>query len=189
MNFNQNGVPLNELIIVFCFLLFWGIVFCVPLFKFNFQKFFRSTIFLKILFWIPIFMVFVAVIYAGNWLRFAALAGLLIAVLLEVAKQYKPKFKKIMFVYSVLFAIGELAGAMVGVILVNTFIIEVVSVWIFIPIGFGALVGDLANSFVKRKLQTKQWSNALPGHGGFTDRFSSIAGSAALTFYFLEIVL
>jgi CDP-diglyceride synthetase len=249
MNFNQNGVPLNELIIVFCFLLFWGIVFCVPLFKFNFQKFFRSTIFLKILFWIPIFVLFVAVIYAGNWLRFAALSGLIIAVLLEIAKQYKPKFKKIMFVYSVLFAIslsyfyfiekhfskdfisliiticfataladvfafffgnylgrhklpaalnsnkswegafGELAGAMVGVILVNTFIIEVVSVWIFIPIGFGALVGDLANSFVKRKLQTKQWSNALPGHGGFTDRFSSIAGSAALTFYFLEIVL
>jgi phosphatidate cytidylyltransferase len=249
MNFNQSGVPLNNLITVFCVLLFWGIVLCVPLFKFNFQKFFRSTLFVKIIFWIPIFVLFVAVIYAGNWLRFAALSGLIIAVLLEIAKQYKPKFKKIMFVYAVLFvfsfshfyfiekqfskdfnsliiticfataladvfafffgnylgrhklpavinsnkswegAFGELTGAMLGVLLVNAFVIEVVSLWIFIPIGLGAVVGDLANSYVKRKLQIKQWSNALPGHGGFADRFSSIAGSAALTFYFLIIVL
>lgn len=46
-------------------------------------------------------------------------------------------------------------------------------------IVFFAFLGDMAASFFKRTYNVKDFSKALPGHGGFLDRFDSlIAGGA-----------
>jgi phosphatidate cytidylyltransferase len=46
-------------------------------------------------------------------------------------------------------------------------------------IVISAFIGDMAASFYKRKYGVKDFSNLLPGHGGFMDRFDSlIAGGA-----------
>ena len=53
-----------------------------------------------------------------------------------------------------------------------------------------AFAGDLAASFYKRKFEVKNYSNLIPGHGGFLDRFDSlIAGGAwvALSTYLLSL--
>jgi phosphatidate cytidylyltransferase len=42
------------------------------------------------------------------------------------------------------------------------------------------LVGDLAASWVKRRAGIKDYSSALPGQGGFLDRFDSLLGALAL---------
>nr|WP_319266222.1 phosphatidate cytidylyltransferase [uncultured Draconibacterium sp.] len=51
-----------------------------------------------------------------------------------------------------------------------------------------AFLGDIAASLYKRKFGVKDYSNLIPGHGGFLDRFDSlIAGGAWVTFFFLMI--
>jgi phosphatidate cytidylyltransferase len=46
--------------------------------------------------------------------------------------------------------------------------------------GVAGLAGDLAASWVKRRAGIKDFSAALPGQGGFLDRFDSLLGSLVL---------
>ena len=46
--------------------------------------------------------------------------------------------------------------------------------------GVAGLAGDLAASWVKRRVGIKDYSGALPGQGGFLDRFDSLLGALAL---------
>jgi phosphatidate cytidylyltransferase len=46
--------------------------------------------------------------------------------------------------------------------------------------GVTGLAGDLAASWVKRRAGIKDYSGALPGQGGFLDRFDSLLGALAL---------
>lgn len=49
-----------------------------------------------------------------------------------------------------------------------------------ILIGVAGLAGDLAASWVKRRAGIKDYSAALPGQGGFLDRFDSLLGALCL---------
>jgi CDP-diglyceride synthetase len=247
MMIDRAGVPLARLVISFSFLLIIGIAITLPLFRFDFRKFVRTSLFVKIMFWIPIFLVFVAALYMTQSFRILLVLALIILGLCEalIIGRQKGRWPAIIF-YFLVFSIallhfyildiaypgeiirllviigfasvlsdvtafflgnylgvhklptvlnpkkswegvlGQILGAFIGVIVVNTFIIRVPSVLLFIPIGLGAAAGDLFNSFIKRKVGIKDWGNTIPGHGGYLDRLSSLSGSAALTFYFLK---
>ena len=86
-------------------------------------------------------------------------------------------------------AIGQMVGALIGVLLIKYFMVRQGNILIFLPIGIGSAIGDLLNSRAKRIAGIKNWSNFIPGHGGFIDRFCSLAGSSLFTFYYILFFL
>jgi CDP-diglyceride synthetase len=242
-------IPITQLLLVFSSLFVLGTLATLPLFAFKLQAFVHSSLFVKIALWIPIFMVFVAVLYAPNPGRLAVLIGIASMACLEAWRVAKAVGKpRIVGVYvsvilvalahfvlvvanfpqwaislliTMCFAsvlsdvcafffgkylgrhhlpaalnsnkswegvVGQLVGAAVGVMVVHIWILPVVAWWIFIPLGVGSALGDLYNSYTKRQLGIKDWSQNLPGHGGYLDRLASLAVGIALTFYGLLLI-
>ena len=58
-------------------------------------------------------------------------------------------------------------------------------VFVFLPIA--AMIGDLFESWMKRRMGVKDASGLLPGHGGFLDRLDSILFIVPLLYVFLEL--
>lgn len=67
---------------------------------------------------------------------------------------------------------GYLAHILIGETQVGVTLID----WLVIAIlcSTGAIIGDLVESLFKRSLQIKDSGSAIPGHGGFLDRFDAI---------------
>ena len=55
-------------------------------------------------------------------------------------------------------------------------------------IAFAGQMGDIAESWIKRRAGVKDSSALIPGHGGFLDRFDALTG-AAVAFFVLSPLL
>ncbi len=64
---------------------------------------------------------------------------------------------------------GTSAAILYGLLGTDTFMPELM--WIGIGVALLSQYGDLTASWLKRKLNIKDFSNIIPGHGGITDRF------------------
>ncbi|MDB2407938.1 phosphatidate cytidylyltransferase, partial [Jannaschia sp.] len=54
------------------------------------------------------------------------------------------------------------------------------TIGISVALAMMAQMGDIAESAVKRKMDVKDSSNLLPGHGGLFDRFDAMLGAALM---------
>lgn len=62
------------------------------------------------------------------------------------------------------------------------------SVGLGVLIGFTGMFGDLFFSAVKRKIGVKDFSQALPGHGGLLDRLDSLVFTAPIYFHYILLI-
>jgi len=95
---------------------------------------------------------------------------------------FKLKAKLIKKIYdnvTVEILIARLIGAFVGVLVVWAFV-SPVSLWLALPIAIGITAGEFVNIKVKKMLDIEFWSDTIPGHGGFLDRFSTLSYAAII---------
>lgn len=233
-------------IVLFLVLMCLGTFLTLKLFNFDLKKFRKSELSNKILSWIPIFIVFIFIVFSSDFFKYISLSTLLFIVVYEylrvVSKVLRNRLILTFYIILLLIAfshlavfglvkqnvinlllalgfgcalsdvmgfffgsyfgfhklpnninnlkswegiLGQIIGALISTTLIKIFVLYEINILLFIPIGVGSTLGDILNSFVKRKVSISKWSNFVPGHGGFIDRFSSFAFSILFTFYFL----
>ncbi|AUH34703.1 phosphatidate cytidylyltransferase [Paracoccus tegillarcae] len=79
---------------------------------------------------------------------------------------------------------GTIAGWVGGVILGTLIWLsghgDPALIWVTPMIIFAGQMGDIAESWLKRRAGVKDSSNLIPGHGGFMDRFDAVSGAVLL---------
>jgi phosphatidate cytidylyltransferase len=89
--------------------------------------------------------------------------------------------------------IGGLAGGFAAVVLANYFLGIRLEAALIVPLAallpVAAVVGDLAESIIKRGMHVKDASHLIPGHGGVLDRLDSLLFTFPVVFYYLVWVV
>ena len=79
-------------------------------------------------------------------------------------------------------AAGWIGAAVIGAALVATGHAGIGAIVIGPLLAFGGQMGDIAESWIKRRAGVKDSSTIIPGHGGLMDRFDAMGGALAMAF-------
>jgi len=88
---------------------------------------------------------------------------------------------------------GALVGSVIGAGVAHAWFYQSLPLRHVVPIGLilgaAGLLGDLAESVIKRACGVKDSSSLLPGHGGCLDRTDNLLFSAPLLYYYYQLFL
>ncbi|MEO9826245.1 MAG: phosphatidate cytidylyltransferase [Paracoccaceae bacterium] len=83
---------------------------------------------------------------------------------------------------------GWIGAAIIGVVYVAWGKAGAEIIGISIALAIAGQLGDVAESALKRRMDVKDSSNILPGHGGMFDRFDSMLGASILLLLMGQVV-
>jgi phosphatidate cytidylyltransferase len=86
---------------------------------------------------------------------------------------------------------GNLLGALIGTLVFSSLNHHVpmnILLWMSLCIGVSTVLGDLAESMIKRFCDVKDSADCIPGHGGLLDRIDSMLVVIIVCYYFLRLV-
>jgi phosphatidate cytidylyltransferase len=90
-------------------------------------------------------------------------------------------------------AFGGICGGLAAAIIVPTILgLELDTghrILLGLTLPTAAILGDLFESLLKRRLGVKDFSSLVPGHGGVTDRLDSLLFAVPITYYYLHWVV
>ena len=89
--------------------------------------------------------------------------------------------------------IGGIVGGFAAVLLANELLGQRLELALIVPLAvllpLAAVIGDLAESILKRGMHIKDAGHIIPGHGGFLDRLDSLLFTFPVVYYFLVWVV
>lgn len=183
----NNDIPLLQLVILFGCIFIVGLFLCLPLLKFDYKKSLKSSLFIKVFFWIPIFLIFIGILYSSGFDRIVFLAILLIVSYLE----FRPRLKKsenktILRIFFLIFVASLGHFILLGVFFNNTI------VNLLITLCFATVLSDVAafllgKYFGKHKLP--EWiNNSKSWEGVFGQLIGSLVGVLLVNFFVNTVV-
>lgn len=78
---------------------------------------------------------------------------------------------------------GWIGACLFGAVLWATDRGDATLIWVSPLVCFAGQMGDIAESWLKRRAGVKDSSNLIPGHGGFMDRFDAVTGAVLATMF------
>ncbi|MDO5605875.1 MAG: phosphatidate cytidylyltransferase [Paracoccus sp. (in: a-proteobacteria)] len=72
---------------------------------------------------------------------------------------------------------GWIGAALLGAFLWSRGQADAAAIWLSVLVALAGQLGDIAESWLKRRAGVKDSSNLIPGHGGFMDRFDAVSGA------------
>ena len=83
---------------------------------------------------------------------------------------------------------GWIAAAILGLVFALTTEAGLMLVILSALVSFASQMGDIAESAVKRKMNVKDSSALIPGHGGLLDRFDGMLGASVFVLIVIQFV-
>lgn len=150
-------------IIIFIIIFSLGVLLCLALYKWDYKRFFESKLWVKVRFWIPIYLIFLIVLYLQIWGALFATLIITLLVIKELARQ--PNKGLIVWIYALTVCLGCLCVAM------SFASIGYQATQLLLVIGFSSVMSDvfaffMGNFFGNHKMpnwinNTKSWEGVL----------------------------
>lgn len=136
---------IHELVIslttLFIGLFIAGTILCLALYKWNYIAFFRSSLWTKIYFWIPLFIGLVAILYLQN---LAAIPIAIALVTLAIREYYRLKTKKSSsFVYLIVMCVF-----LIHIALPYSYLSHTLATSFFVAVAFSSVLSDVFAYFL-----------------------------------------
>lgn len=138
-----------------------GTLLCLKLYRWEYVRFFRSTLWTKVYYWVPIFFIFLVVLYVQIWAALFIVSVIVIFAIREIRRQPRKGWSAWLYAFVVAFALAHIV----------LFFEDSRSISVLLVVGFSSVLSDVCAYFFgnfigRHKLPV--WINSTKSWEGVT---------------------